>query len=57
MSRLFQFVSENLIGRRRSQPRPDALSAAPMNDSDPLFSYVRVLEEARERRGRLSSRF
>ena len=56
MSRLLQFVSENLTGRRRSRPRPETMSAAPMNDSDPLFSYLRVLEEARKRRGRLSSR-
>jgi hypothetical protein len=56
MSRLFQFVSE-IAGRRRSRPRPETMSAAPMNDSDPLFSYLRVLEEARKRRGRLFTRF
>ena len=57
MSRLLQFVSENLTGRRRSRPRPETMSAAPMNDPDPLIGYVRVLEEARKRRGRLSTRF
>jgi hypothetical protein len=54
MNRLIQLVSETFgrIGR----PRPDIMTAQPVNDADPWRSYVSVLEEARRRRGGSSRR-
>jgi hypothetical protein len=57
MSRLFQFLGESLSRGRRKGPRPDVMHMWPADDRDPLHSYLRVLEEARDRRGGLSSRF
>ena len=58
MSRLLQFVSETLSRRTRgSSTRPDMMQAAPLEDHDPLDSYMRVLEDARRSRWARSPRF
>ena len=58
MSRLLQFVSETLSRRARgSSLRPDMMHAAPLEDHDPLNSYMRVLEDARRSRWTRSPRF
>ena len=49
MSRLFQFVSETF--GRLGRSRTDVMSAQPTSGTDPWGGYVRVLEEARRRRG------
>lgn len=51
MSRLLQFVSETLSRRTRGgSPRPDMMHSAPLEDHDPLGSYMKVLEDARRSR-------
>ena len=57
MSRLVQFITTTFGSRdRRGRPEPGDTNAWPTDDLDPWTSYVRVLEEARSRRGRLFSR-
>ena len=57
MSRLITFVSETFGRRdRRGQSGAGETTAWPTNDLNPWTSYVKVLEEARERRGRVFRR-
>ena len=57
MGRLLQFVSETLGRTRGSSPRSDMMHSAPLEDHDPLSSYMRVLEDARRSRWARSPRF
>ena len=58
MNRVIHFVGHTLSRRdRRGRPGTGGTNAGSTHDLDPLNSYARVLEEARERRGRLFSRF
>jgi hypothetical protein len=54
---LLQLISTSFTSReRRGWPQPEVTSSLPTNDLEPIALYARVLEEARERRGGLSSR-
>jgi hypothetical protein len=57
MNGLIQVVRETLSrGDRRSRSGPGETNLRPIDDLDPWNSYVKVLEEARDRRGRLLPR-
>jgi hypothetical protein len=57
MNRLIQVVRETLSrGDRRGRSGPGEADIRPTDDLDPWNSYVKVLEEARARRGKLFPR-
>ena len=57
MNRLIQVVRETLSrGYSRGRPGFGDADMRPTGDLDPWNSYVKVLEEARARRGRLFPR-
>jgi hypothetical protein len=56
MNRLIHFVSDTFGRRERRGRSGSGETNAWPTDLDPWSSYVKVLEEARQRRGRLFSR-